>query len=201
MNGAARDAYGGEMPALTTQLMGKVKAGDQSAFDQLVTAVTPRGHTVAHSLVGSREDARELVQESLTKVYAARASYRNEEPFLPWFHRILRNACISFLRKRGRATTRSISSAIDDDGADWEIEASELRPDQEAEATDTSAHVRAALDTLPLKHREILSLRHFEDLSYADISLQIGIPEGTVMSRLYHARRRLAERLGDLLET
>jgi RNA polymerase sigma-70 factor (ECF subfamily) len=198
---ASQAAYGGQMPALTTQLMGQVKAGDESAFDQLVTAVTPRGHTVAHSLVGSREDARELVQESLTKVYAARASYRNEEPFLPWFHRILRNACISFLRKRGRATTRSISSAIDDDGSDWEIEASELRPDQEAEATDTSAHVRAALDTLPLKHREILSLRHFEDLSYADISLQLGIPEGTVMSRLYHARRRLAERLGDLLET
>jgi RNA polymerase sigma-70 factor (ECF subfamily) len=198
---ASQAAYGGEMPALTTQLMGQVKAGDESAFDQLVSAVTPRGNTVAHTLVGSREDARELVQESLTKIYAARESYRSEDPFLPWFHRILRNTCISFLRKKGRVTTRSLSSAMDEDGADWEIEASDLRPDQQAESADTSARVRAALDTLPLKHREILSLRHFEELSYSEISLHLGIPEGTVMSRLYHARHRLSKRLGDLLET
>jgi RNA polymerase sigma-70 factor (ECF subfamily) len=189
------------MPALTTQLMGQVKAGDESAFDQLVSTVTPRGNTVAHTLVGSREDALELVQESLTKVYAARKSYRSEDPFLPRFHRILRNTCISFLRKKGRVTTRSLSSAMDEDGADWEIEASDLRPDQQAESADTSARVRAALDTLPLKHREILSLRHFEELSYSEISLHLGIPEGTVMSRLYHARHRLSKRLGDLLET
>ena len=141
------------------------------------------------------------MQESLTKIYAARASYRDKEPFLPWFHRILRNACISFLRKKGRVKTRSITSVMDDDGADWEIEAADPRPDEQIEAADTSARVRAALDTLPVKHREILSLRHFEDLSYVDIASHLGIPEGTVMSRLYHARRRLAERLGDLLES
>ena len=60
--------------------------------------------------------------------------------------------------------------------------------------------MRSALDTLPLKHREILSLRHFEDLSYLEISEHLGIPEGTVMSRLYHARSRLAKRLGNLLD-
>ena len=189
------------MPALTTRLMCRVKAGDAAAFDQLVATVTPRGHTVAHALVGSTEDAHDLVQESLTKVYAARASYRDEEPFLPWFHRILRNACISFLRKKGRVKTRSLTSSVDDDGADWEIEASDPGPGERVESADTGARVRSALDTLPLKHREILSLRHFEDLSYLEISEHLGIPEGTVMSRLYHARRRLAERLGNLLES
>jgi len=146
------------------------------------------------------EDAHALVQESLTKVYAARSTYRDEQPFLPWFHRILRNACISFLRKRGRVKTRSLSSAVDDDGADWEIASDDARPDEEVQAADTGSRVRAALDTLPVKHREIISLRHFEELSYQDISAHLGIPEGTVMSRLYHARRRLAEGLGDLLE-
>ena len=200
LNEAPGEAYGGEMPALTTQLMGQVKAGDEGAFDQLVSAVTPRGNTVAQTLVGSREDARDLVQESLTKIYAARESYRQEAPFLPWFHRILRNTCVSFLRKKGRVTTRSLSSTIDNDGADWEIEAEAPTPGEQAESVDTSTRVRAALDTLPLKHREILSLRHFEELSYSEISLHLGIPEGTVMSRLYHARQRLSERLGDLLE-
>ena len=189
------------MPALTTRLMCRVKAGDAVAFDQLVATVTPRGHTVAHALVGSTEDAHDLVQESLTKVYAARASYRDEEPFLPWFHRILRNACISFLRKKGRVKTRSLTSSTDDDGADWEIEDDGPRPDEHVESADTSTRVRAALDTLPVKHREILSLRYFENLSYVDLAAHLGIPEGTVMSRLYHARRRLAERLGDLLES
>ena len=185
LNEAPGEAYGGEMPALTTQLMGRVKAGDEGAFDQLVSAVTPRGNTVALTLVGSREDALDLVQESLTKIYAARESYRQEAPFLPWFHRILRNTCVSFLRKKGRVTT---------------IEAKAPTPGEQAESVDTSTRVRAALDTLPLKHREILSLRHFEELSYSEISLHLGIPEGTVMSRLYHARQRLSERLGDLLE-
>jgi len=193
-------AYGGEMPALTTSLMNKVKAGDTAAFDQLVATVTPRGQIVAHALVGSTEDAHDLVQESLTKVYAARSSYRDGEPFLPWFHRILRNACISFLRKKGRVKTRSLTSSVDDDGADWEIEAGGPGPVEELQSADTSAGVRAALDTLPVKHREILCLRHFEDLSYLELSEHLGIPEGTVMSRLYHARSRLAERLGDLLD-
>ena len=188
------------MPNLTTRLMNEVKAGDAAAFDELVATVTPRGHTVALALVGSKEDAHDLVQESLTKVFAAHTSYRNGEPFLPWFHRILRNACISFLRKKGRVTTRSLTSTVDDDGADWEIEASDPGPGERVESADTAARVRSALDTLPLKHREILSLRHFEDLSYLEISEHLGIPEGTVMSRLYHARNRLAERLGDLLD-
>jgi RNA polymerase sigma-70 factor (ECF subfamily) len=180
--------------------MTQVKAGDPAAFDELVAAVTPRGRSVAYTLVGSSEDAHDLVQESLTKIYAARASFRDGEPFLPWFHRILRNASISFLRKQGRAKTRSLTSTRDDDGADWEIESKDLQPHEQLQSQDTKTRVRAALDTLPLKHREILTLRHFEDLSYAEISAHLGIPEGTVMSRLYHARRRLAERLGDLLE-
>jgi RNA polymerase sigma-70 factor (ECF subfamily) len=196
----ADPAYGDPMPALTTQLMSQVKAGENAAFNELVAAVTPRGRCVAYTLVGSSEDAHDLVQESLTKIYAARSSFRDGEPFLPWFHRILRNSCISFLRKQGRAHTRSLTSVLDNDGADWEIESLGPQPHEHLESQDTSAHVRAALDTLPLKHREILSLRHFEDLSYAEISAHLGIPEGTVMSRLYHARRRLAERLGDLLE-
>ena len=77
----------------------------------------------------------------------------------------------------------------------------EKNPEERAESRDTGARVRAAVDTLPLKHREILCLRHFEDLSYLEISEHLGIPEGTVMSRLYYARNRLAERLGDLLES
>jgi len=194
-------AYGGDMPNLTTRLMKQVQAGDAAAFDELVATVTPRGQAVALALVGSRDDAHDLVQESLTKVYTARGSYRSGEPFLPWFHRILRNACISFLRKKGRVKTRSLSAAADDDGADWEIESQDPRPEEHAESRDTGARVRAAIDTLPLKHREILCLRHLEELSYLEISEHLGIPEGTVMSRLYHARNRLAERLGDLLES
>ena len=194
------EAYGAEMPNLTTRLMKQVKDGDAGAFDELVAAVTPRGHSVALSLVGSRDDATDLVQEALTKIYAARSSYRSGEPFLPWFHRILRNACISFLRKKGRVKARSLSATADDDGADWEIESSDPTPDERAATSDTAARVRAAIDTLPLKHREILCLRHFEELSYQEISEHLGIPEGTVMSRLFHARSRLAERIGDLLE-
>jgi RNA polymerase sigma-70 factor (ECF subfamily) len=81
----------------TTRLMRAVKAGDRAAFESLVTAVRRRAFHVAASLVGSRDDALELCQEAFLKVYRARATYKDGEPFLPWFHRILRNTCFSFM--------------------------------------------------------------------------------------------------------
>ena len=91
-----------QMQAEATRLMTAVHGGDLEAFNQLTSCVRGRAFRVAQSLVGSREDAMEICQETFMKVFKARSSYRPSEPFLPWFHRILRNTCYSFLRKRGR---------------------------------------------------------------------------------------------------
>lgn len=183
-----------------TQLMLAAKSGDRQAFDQLVERLRGRAFRVAHALVGSREDAMELSQETFLKVYKARDTFRAGEAFLPWFHRILRNTCFSHLRARGRLRPRSVSEpapGFEHSGdADYDIESDDPGP---VDVVTTDERVRAfhaTFETLSARDREILTLRHFHDQSYKEIAAALGLAEGTVMSRLFHARRRLRAALG-----
>lgn len=192
---AAASEYEGAVEALATELMTATKRGDRAAFDRLAGSLRSRAFRMAHSLVGSREDAMDLTQEALLKTYRARQSYRDGEPFLPWFHRILRNTCFSFLRKRRRLRQHSMSSA-DGEEPDWEIAGDGPAPDQGIEHGEVVVAFWSGFRELGARDREILNLRHFEELSYREIAHALDIPEGTVMSRLFHARRRLREKLG-----
>jgi RNA polymerase sigma-70 factor (ECF subfamily) len=181
-----------------TALMLAAKTGASAPFDELSLRVRGRAFRVAHAMVGSRDDALELVQEALLKTWRARDTFREGEPFLPWFHRILRNSCFSFLRKHGRLRAASVSARKpgDEDQGDWEI-ADDAEPEESAiEAAERSASLQKALAGLAPRDREILALRHFQELAYQEIADTLEIPIGTVMSRLFHARRRLRERLG-----
>ena len=198
-----RPAYGGAPmqsagTCEATRLMLEAKRGDARAFDLLVESLRGRAFHVARALVGSRDDAMELTQEAFLKVYKARETFREGEPFLPWFHRILRNACYSFLRDRGRAKERSVSErapGLDDDAPDYDIADAESGPLDAVETTERAEIFWVAFRTLSARDREILALRHFDELAYKEIAEALSIPEGTVMSRLFHARRRLREEL------
>jgi|GEM_PF-62858 len=183
--------------ALATKLMGRVKAGDGAAFDDLVRLVRRRAFHVANGLVGSRDDALELCQDAFLKVFRARETYREKEPFMPWFHRILRNTCFSFLRKARRLKPLSLDASDPDDSrGGWEIEADLPAVSAGLEAEELGDRFRTAFERLSARDREILTLRHFDELAYRDIARVLEIPEGTVMSRLFHARRRLKDALG-----
>ena len=197
---AAREGY--EEPAMScepTRLMLATKRGERGAYDELVKQLRSKAYAVAHSLVGSRDDAMELCQETFLKIYRARDTFRDGEPFLPWFHRILRNTCYSFLRERGRAGERSVSAlppGAEGDEGDWQIHDTEApSPSHELEQDERAEQFQKALRRLSAHDREILVLRHYQELSYKEIANSLSIPEGTVMSRLFHARRRLRESL------
>jgi RNA polymerase sigma-70 factor (ECF subfamily) len=187
-----------------TQLMTAAKQGDREAFDQLVHRVRGQAFHVARSLVGSRDDALELSQEAFLKTYRARATYREGDPFLPWFHRILRNTCYSFLRKNGRIKKRTTTPGFGDDnaeGVEWElVDEDAPLPSDGIERDERAAMFWSAFRGLSTRDREILGLRHFEELSYQEIATTLDIPIGTVMSRLFHARRRLRDGVAPLLD-
>lgn len=196
VNGPEGQGY--EPPSMqceATQLMTQARSGRREAFEDLFSKVRGNAFQAARSLVGNYEDAQDLTQEAFVKAYRARSSYDPAQPFLPWFHRILRNTCFSFLRKRGRLRERSIharSSATDDSDDTWEILDNKApRPSAGAEAQETSDVFAGALEKLSARDREIIVLRHYQDLSYKEIAAALSIPEGTVMSRLFHARKRL----------
>ena len=206
VNSPAAEAYdSASMQAETTRLMTAAKHGDREAFDELVGRVRVLAFRVAQSLVGSRDDALELSQEALLKTYRARDTYRDGEPFLPWFQRIVRNTCFSHMRRSGKLKAASLTPRHGDDSAesegDWEIlDPSVVDPVQPMVQRERAQLFWGAFHRLGARDREILALRHFRELSYQEIADVIGIPIGTVMSRLFHARRRLREQLGSALD-
>ena len=143
--------------------------------------------------MGNYEDAQDLTQEAFVKAYRARG-FDPGQPFL-LVPPILRNTCFA-LRKRGRLGERSIharASAQDDGDDTWEIlDARAASPSDGAEARETKDVFAGALERLSARDREIIVLRHYQELSYKEIAAALSIPEGTVMSRLYHARSACA---------
>jgi len=192
---------GDDMQTEATRLMTAVQAGDHAAFDDLARTLRGRAFQVARSLVGSRDDAMELCQETFMKVFRSRDSFDPSMPFLPWFHRILRNTCFSFLRKHRRVHKRSLTT-IGADGEEIDFEIVDPGPDPSAGVEQDERRVlfQQAMGQLSARDREIIALRHFQELSYKEIAGALGIPEGTVMSRLFHARRRLRETLAPMLD-
>jgi RNA polymerase sigma-70 factor, ECF subfamily len=184
-----------EMQCEATRLMLAAKRGDKQAFDALVESLRGRAFHVARALVGSHDDAMELSQEAFLKVYKSRDTFRDGEPFLPWFHRILRNTCFSFLRDNKRARSLTSSAGEDDEDFDFEIVDDEPGPGEAVVADERAQSFWKAFRSLGARDREILALRHFKELSYKEIAGALAVPEGTVMSRLFHARRRLREKL------
>jgi len=206
VNTAAQAPYGSSpMQAETTRLMLLAKHGDREAFDHLSQQVRSLAFRVAQSLVGSRDDALELSQEALLKTYRARETFRDGEPFLPWFQRIVRNTCYSWMRRNGKLRQTSLSPRHGDANADleddWELaDPDALSPEVPLIQGERAKVFWSAFGKLGAKDREILALRHFRELSYQEIADIVEIPIGTVMSRLFHARRRLREGLGNALD-
>ena len=187
--------YGSDMEARASAWMTRAKHGDTGAFDELTQALRNRAFQLARAWVGSRDDALELSQEAFLKTYRARDTYREGEPFLPWFHRILRNTCYSFLRSSKRLKQVSVSARNEEDEPDWQIEDEDTAPDADSLADERAGAFWRAFHRLSAKDREILALRHFQELPYAQIARRLQIPEGTVMSRLFHARAHLRQAL------
>jgi RNA polymerase sigma factor (sigma-70 family) len=206
LNSGPDAAYAADsMQAETTRLMTLAKHGDREAFDELTGRVRTMAFRVAQSLVGSRDDALELSQEALLKTYRARETYRDGDPFLPWFQRIVRNTCYSWMRRNGKVKASSLSphhgDATAEDDGDWQVADPDQRTPLEPLIADERARVFwSAFQKLGARDREILALRHFQELSYLQIADILSIPVGTVMSRLFHARRRLREGLGNALD-
>jgi len=181
------------------RLIAGAKHGDHASFETLVDRYMGRAVTVAMGYVGNREDALDMAQDAFYRVYKTLDRFREGEPFAPWFFRILRNCCLNYIDKRKRRRTWSIH-ARDEDGFDMPLPDGALRPAEKIERDETRAQIWRCLEKLSLNHREIIMLRHFEDLEYAEIAEVLAIPVGTVMSRLYHARQNLRNHMDSYVE-
>jgi len=189
---ASREYLASEMIEVATfdepAALSAAQRGCRDAFGSLVKFYYKRVYGVAYGLVGNREDAMELAQESFARAYRAIARFDTRMPFYPWIHRITRNTCLNYLKKRRRRGEISLDLLAE---TGYDPPAEDRGPDANAELSDLSCAIGRAMGRLTPEHREILVLRHFEELSYAEIAECLDIPKGTVMSRLHAARRSL----------
>lgn len=175
----------------------RAQAGERAAFGQLVQRYMRRAYFAALGFVGSPEDAMDLSQDAFARAYRARHRIDPEMPFYTWFYQILRRLCFNFTRDRQlhRKKLRDQRSWIADDAA---FRNRERDPQRAVEREQTRLRVRQAIGRLPDREREILVLKEFEGLKYREIAEIVGIPIGTVMSRLYSARRNLAAAIEEM---
>jgi len=181
-------------PVSERDLILRAQAGESAAFGQLVERYMRRAYFAALGLVGSHEDARALSQEAFVRAYRARQRLTPDLPFYAWLYQILRRLCFNFIRDRRTRRNRLEEARI------WLAEQVGRRaeagsPERSAVRAEIRARVQAAIERLADREREVLVLKEFEGLRYREIAALLGIPIGTVMSRLYTARRRLAEAL------
>jgi len=163
--------------------------GKISAFKSLVERYEKRAYLYARGMIGNGEDAYDLSQEAFIRVYKSLNRFDQSYPFGVWFFTILSNLCKNHLRKKYNRN-EDINS---EEFLDSLPAAESSKPDQALFQSDIKRLVWEAISELPAKFREIILLSHFEEMSYDQIAKALNMHRGSVMSRLYYARRKLRE--------
>jgi RNA polymerase sigma factor (sigma-70 family) len=172
------------------ELIQRCRAGATAAFEPLVRAHEGPALGYAAAMLGDADEAADALQDAFVLAWRGLAKLRPGSPFGPWFRTIVRNVCLDRLRSP-RLSRRVGLEATSLDRTTW-VEPHAAR---NARNAMLSKHLAAALAALPDEHRVVLLLREVEGLSYGEIAATLGIPAGTVASRLNHARAGLRQQL------
>jgi RNA polymerase sigma-70 factor (ECF subfamily) len=184
-------------PATPDSLIEQCLAGDQIAWEQIVRQNWRKVFNVAYKFVGKHDEAEDLTQDIFLKIFKALKTFDRRANFQTWIISISRNLCIDHYRsvRKERQTI-----ARDVDSNDLQPATSDRGPYAQAEHQDLRAQLRQALETLPITLRTAVVLRDLQELSYQEIADRLGLPEGTVKSRINRGRIELAHQLRRLQE-
>ena len=178
-------------------LIEAAKAGDTEAFGVLVRRYQDRLFPTALRLTGNPDDALDLLQEAFLKAYLKLGHFHGDSAFFTWLYRIAVNQAIS--NKRGKRPNVSLSSDPSA-AADWPVDPAITDPSQPLEQAERDEQIQHALDSLSPEHRGVVVMKDIDGLRYEDIAAILGIPVGTVRSRLHRARQDLRDRLQGMIE-
>lgn len=175
------------------ELVARARAGDHSAFEQLLLDNQNRVFSLALRMVGDREDAADLAQEAFLKAWQGLGSFQGDSSFSTWVYRLTSNVCIDFLRRQKRRRDIEPVTSLDDEESGWSEPADHSQdPHRQVEQAERSEALRRGVAALPDHQRQILVMREMAGLSYQEIGQQLELDLGTVKSRI--ARARLALR-------
>jgi RNA polymerase sigma-70 factor (ECF subfamily) len=181
------------------ELVAAVLKGDREGFGALVERYQGRLVNYLFRLLRNPEDAHDLAQEVLIKVYQVLDRYDPQYKFSTWLFRIAQNAAIDQIRRR---RLKLVSLRIEDEdgeGRDWELPAPERGPYGDLRNRERAGAIQQAIDGLPWEYRELILLRHYGELPYEEIARLKQMPLGTVKNKLFRGRQMLKEKLHGFL--
>lgn len=179
------------------EVLARLRAGDRKALEAVLAGARPRLTAVALKIVRNPDDAQDVVQDAMLKVWRYVGKFEGRSALSTWFHRIVVNTAVDYLRSRRYGVVVVKPADQDEEGhrhsrADG---VSTETPEDLLAQAEVGAVVRGGIARLSLVHQQVLALRELEGDSYQEIAETVQCPIGTVMSRLHHARQRLAETL------
>jgi len=190
-------------PGEDTFLVRAFQEGDRTAFDTLVNRHKGQVFNLCYWFLGDHQDADDAAQETFIKIYRSLGKFRFESALRTWIFRIAVNTCknrrmSSAFRNRKRMV--SLDNPVEPPGRDAgrNIPDKGALPSEELEKKERIEQIRKGINALPAEHREVITLRDIQGLSYDEIVQVTGIPLGTVKSRLARARTELKDKLGGL---
>jgi RNA polymerase sigma-70 factor (ECF subfamily) len=187
-------------PALAeAELVRLAQKGGLTAFEELVARHRDKIYARAYSMMRNEDEALDLSQDAWVKGWRRLAQFQGDSSFVTWMTRIVINLCLDQLRKHKRQRTESIE-AFEEDGGGVErlMPVVTPNPTEGLERAELRQRIDRALAQLSHEHRTVLVLHEFEELEYKEIAKRMKCSIGTVMSRLFYARRRMASLLAGL---
>ncbi|MBX7138535.1 MAG: sigma-70 family RNA polymerase sigma factor [Oligoflexia bacterium] len=180
----------------------RIQKGDRDAYRLLVEKYKQRAFSIAFGVLRSREDAEDVVQESFVKAYLSLPDFRGDSSFYTWLYRIVYNMAVDLKRRKGRnpVNSNSLSSQAGQNSAEdlnvidnlsSDSVGSVPGPHEALNRKEQGHRLEQVLGTLSSEHRAVITLREIDGLSYDEIAEAVGITKGTVMSRLFYARKKL----------
>ncbi|PYK37499.1 MAG: RNA polymerase subunit sigma [Verrucomicrobia bacterium] len=186
------------------ELVKQCQAGQTEAFDELVSRYRTRVFAMIYNMVHNEQDAWDLAQESFVKAWKSINRFRRHSSFYTWVYRIVMNVTIDWLRKK---QIKGAGSEFDDsiqlkeiDPASRTVPKAEPLPHERMERNEIRAKIDNAIGQLSPEHRAVILMKEIEDMQYHEIAETLGCSIGTVMSRLFYARKKLQNLLRDVYE-
>jgi RNA polymerase sigma-70 factor (ECF subfamily) len=186
------------------ELVARCQAGDTGAFNELVTRYRNRAYAMIYNMVRNEQDAWDLAQDGFLKAWRSIAKFRGQSSFYTWLYRILMNVTIDALRRKqiegGTEFDDAVGLSNIAPGAATAPKG-EMEPAQRMSDKEIRQRIDDAIAKLSPEHRTAIVMREIDGLEYTEIAEQMGCSLGTVMSRLFYARKKLQTLLKDVYET
>ncbi|MDD3706390.1 MAG: sigma-70 family RNA polymerase sigma factor [Clostridiaceae bacterium] len=190
------------MSDLEKLLIKKSQSGDVESFELLISSYDKRAYNIAYRIMGNDEDAKDMAQDALIRVFKSLKDFKGQAAFSTWLYRIVTNVCLDELRRRKNEKYVSIDSTIHTDSGELHMElcSDKETPESIYEVVEQREMIRKAIRELNEDYRSVIVLRDIQGFSYEEISGILSCSLGTVKSRINRGRAMLRDKLKASME-